>query len=108
VTPATVVVGEPFSVTSAASAPFGLESVSWRGAGTGLAAIDAPHVRELGGEAVTSLTWSGLRIDAPGTFTITADARDARRANPLPHYPHRAGAVSAAIHVLEQPHALSR
>ena len=34
--------------------------------------------------------WSGLAIDAPGTFTLAADARDLRYAEPPSGYPHRA------------------
>jgi hypothetical protein len=74
-----------------ASAPFGLDEVSWSGRGTGVAGLDVPHTRTLGGEFVQSATWSDLTLATPGTFTLAADARDVRHAEPAGGYPHRAG-----------------
>jgi subtilisin family serine protease len=115
VTPDQIEVGEEFSVTVAASAPFGLESVSWSGHGTGIAAVDAPHRQPLEGEAVHSVTWSGLTIDRPGTFVLGAAARDLRHADPVAGYPHqtRGGAsgsreATAEINVVERANAVSR
>jgi subtilisin family serine protease len=111
--PARVVAGEPFRVTVIASAPYGLESVSWFGLDTGMAALDEPHRRPIEGAAFHAATWSGIVIDRPGTFELGADARDARHANPVEHYPHEAsraeGIATVTITVLERgTPALSR
>jgi subtilisin family serine protease len=112
VTPATVAAGEPFSVTVSASAPFGLESVWWSGEGTGDAALDRPHRRELAGEFYESATWSNLVLDEPGVFTLTADAQDVRHADGASGYPHRAGertpVPTAKLTVIERSDGLSR
>jgi subtilisin family serine protease len=112
VTPATVGVGEPFAVTVSASAPFGLDSISWQGVSTGNAVLDAPHRAEAGGRAVYSATWADLTLAEPGTFTLRADARDAGRDDPVPGYPHAASdaapAVQAALAVIERDRAVSR
>jgi subtilisin family serine protease len=110
VTPDRVAVGEPFSVTLTASAPFGLESVWWVARGGG--ALDTPQRRALGGEPVRSVTWSGMTIDTAGTFTLAADARDLRHTDPRDGYPHRAGAhapePTVQLTVFERSDAVSR
>jgi hypothetical protein len=99
-------------VTVSASAPFGLESVSWAGRNTGIAGIDAPHARELAGEPVDSATWSGLAIDTPGTYTFGAGARGRRSARAPDGYPHEAGEhapePAVVLTVVERADALSR
>ena len=90
VTPATVAPGEPFSVTVAASAPFGLRGVSWRGVASGDAALEALRERALDGEAYLSVTWPELTIERPGTYAFEAFAEDLRAADPKSDYPHRA------------------
>ncbi|HET7609307.1 MAG TPA: S8 family serine peptidase [Gammaproteobacteria bacterium] len=91
VTPARVAAGEPFSVTVAASAPFGLKSVAWRGAGTRDAALDVLREAPLGGEAYRSITWRDLTIERPGTYAFEAFAEDLLAAEHAPGYPHRDG-----------------
>jgi subtilisin family serine protease len=112
VNPTRVERGEPFSVTVSASAPFGLESVSWRGRATDADAIDAVHTRTLSGAAVETLTWSGLTIETAGTYVFVADARDARHARPVPAYPHRASDAAtsplAELTVVERSAGVSR
>jgi subtilisin family serine protease len=112
IAPARVAVDEPFSVTIAASAPFGLDRVSWSGRATGVAELDAPHERTLAGERYRSVTWSGLTVDAPGVFTLAADARDLRYAEPPSGYPHRASERAAEptvqLTVFERSDAVSR
>jgi Subtilase family len=112
VTPAVVGVGEPFAVTVSASAPFGLDSISWQGLHTANAAFDAPHRTAAGGRALLTATWADLTLAEPGTFTLRADARDARDGDPVPGYPHAASAaaapVEAVIAVTERDYAHSR
>jgi hypothetical protein len=113
VAPARVAPGEPFSVTLTASAPFGLRSMSWHGVATGAPALDAEHERSLAGEAVGSVTWSGLTIETPGTYVLAADAADLRLTDAArPGYPHRASeaepAPTADITVLQRSYAVSR
>jgi subtilisin family serine protease len=111
--PAQVEVGATFSVTVTASAPFGLESVSWFGQETGIAALDVPRREALDGEAVRSVTWSGLTIDRVGTFVLGAAARDLRYSDPVAGYPHQTNAgrreqATAKITVAERANAVSR
>jgi hypothetical protein len=112
VKPAHVRAGEPFSVTVTASAPFGLESVWWVARGPGGTGLDAPQRQALGGEVVRSFTWSDMRIETPGTFTLAADARDLRHAETADGYPHRAGAhgpePTVQLTVVERSDAVSR
>lgn len=104
--------GEPFSVTVAASAPFGLESIWWQGQGTGDTALDAQHARAANGAYVYSATWPGIVIETPGTYVLAADARDVRHAQPRPGYPHRASErappPTAVVTVIERGHGDSR
>jgi hypothetical protein len=77
-----------------------------------MADLDAAHERMLGGEAVQSITWAGLTIDTPGSFTLAADARDLRYAEPPSGYPHRAAerapATTMQLNVVERSDAVSR
>jgi hypothetical protein len=105
VTPSRVAPGEPFSVTVAASAPFGLRAVSWRAAGSGDAVLDAVRLRALGGEAYASVTWPGIAIEQAGTYTFEAGAEDLLAAEPAAEYPHRArtaGGAMASLTVVER------
>lgn len=104
VQPSRVRAGEPFSVSVRASAPFGLASVSWFGVDTGLEDFDRPRVRAAAGQAIHSVTWNGIVIDRMGTYTLGADAVDARHPGAEgDRYPHRAsdaaGAATAEITV---------
>ena len=84
VTPSTVHAGEAFTVTVTASAPFGVDSISWLVEG-----LPSPsHERQLGGQVFESATFDDVTLDRAGTFVLTADARDRRFASPLPGYPH--------------------
>jgi subtilisin family serine protease len=102
VTPSTVRVGEPFTVTVTASAPFGLDSVSW--------SIDAPPAttreRPLAGQVVAAATFADVTLDRAGTFVLSADARDRRFTSPLPGYPHSASrtgrSATAVLTVIER------
>jgi subtilisin family serine protease len=94
VTPARVAPGEPFSVTVAASAPFGLRSVSWHGVASGDAELDALRLQALDGEGYRSVTWRELGTERPGTYTFEAFAEDLRAAEPMSEYPHRARTAS--------------
>ena len=85
-TPSTVQIGEAFSVTVTASAPFGLDAISWLVDGMPATL----HERQLDGSVFESATFSGVTLDHAGTFVLAADARDRRYANPLPGYPHAA------------------
>lgn len=109
--PARVRAGEPFTVQVSASAPFGLDSIAWFGIDTGIAALDQPRRRQVGGEAFDRVTWSDIVIDRPGTFVLGADARDVRYAAPVAGYPHEAsaaqGLVTASITVLGPSERLS-
>jgi subtilisin family serine protease len=102
VTPSTVHVGDAFSVTVTASAPFGLDSISWFI--EGLTAVS--HERHLDGQVFTSATFHDLTLDRAGTFVLRADARDRRFLNPLPGYPHTASqsgrATNASLTVIER------
>jgi cell wall-associated protease len=105
VTPAHVAAGEPFSVTVAASAPFGLKSVAWRGTDTGDAALDALREAPLGGEAYRSITWRELTIERPGSYAFEAFAEDVLAADSTSAYPHRAGTAveeRASLTVVER------
>ena len=86
VTPSTVHVGETFTVTVTASAPFGLASISWLVEGEPATS----HARDLAGQVFESATFADLTLDRAGTFVLAADARDRRFGNPLPGYPHAA------------------
>jgi subtilisin family serine protease len=105
VQPARVEAGEPFSVTITATAPFGIDSVSWFGIDTGIADLDQPRRRTVAGKAFHATTWSGVVIDRPGTFVLGADVQDTRYAGPIATYPHQASrgghAATASITVLE-------
>jgi subtilisin family serine protease len=102
VTPSTVRVGEPFSVTITASAPFGVDSISWRFEG----ARATSRERQLGGQVFESATFADVTLDQAGTFVLVADARDRRFANPLPGYPHAASRTghnaTAVLTVIER------
>jgi subtilisin family serine protease len=105
VTPPRVAPGEPFSVTVAASAPFGLRNMAWHGVATGDAALDALRVHALDGEAYRSVTWRDLKIERPGTYAFEAVAEGLKAGLPSPDYPHRArteGAQMAALTVAER------
>jgi subtilisin family serine protease len=112
VEPERVAVGEPFTVIVTASAPFGVQSVSWTGSGTGAAALDAPHTRALEGQAVASAAWSGLAIDKPGSYSLAADAASVSRTAEPPGYPQRASDTAAErsvrLTVVERSDAPSR
>ena len=90
VSPKSVAVGQPFSVTVTASAPYGVQSLSWSGQSTGIASVDAPHERVFSGPAIASHTWNGLTASTAGTFTIAANATDCRFPMPGDGYPHQA------------------
>lgn len=99
VAPERVAAGEPFSVTVTASAPFGLETVRWRGVATGIAGLDEPHVQVAGGRAVHTVMWDGIVIERPGTYVLGADATDRRYAGSGEgdsDYPHRASDAGEA------------
>ena len=108
VTPAAVHVGEPFTVTVTASAPFGLDSISW--IVDGLPAT--LHERQVAGQVVDSVTFGGVTLDRAGTFVLTADARDRRSTSPLPGYPHAASqtgrSATAILTVIERSEHDSR
>ena len=102
VTPSTVHVGEPFSVTITASAPFGLDSISWS-----IQSVSASsRERQLGGQVFESTTFDAVTLDRAGTFVLAADARDRRYATPLPGYPHAASqtgrSATAVLTVIER------
>ena len=102
VTPSTVHVGEPFSVTVTASAPFGLDSISWS-----IESVSASsRERRLGGQVFESTTFDAVTLDRVGTFVLAADARDRRYASPLPGYPHAASqtgrSATAVLTVIER------
>ncbi|HEY3517534.1 MAG TPA: S8 family serine peptidase [Gammaproteobacteria bacterium] len=108
VTPSTVHVGEPFSVTVTASAPFGLDSISWLAEGVPAAS----HERKLAGQVFASATFDGVTLDRAGTFVLAADALDRRFGNPLPGYPHAASqaghGATAVLTVIERSEHDSR
>ena len=112
VEPERVAVGEPFTVIVTASAPFGVSSASWAGWHTGVAALDAPHVRALRGDTVASATWSALTVDQPGTYVLEADAASLPRADEPAGYPRRASETGARsgvpLIVVERADAASR
>ena len=59
VTPSTVHVGEPFTVTVTASEPFGLDSISWS-----IERVSASsHERQLGGQDFESTSFDGGTLD---------------------------------------------
>jgi subtilisin family serine protease len=106
--PARVVAGEPFDVTVTASAPYGLASVSWSGADTGIETLDTARRREAHGAAFHAATWSGIVIDRPGAFELTANARDTRHGQSIDDYPHEAAGaegVAAATITVHAPGA---
>ena len=86
VTPSIVQAGEAFTVTVTASAPFGLDSISWLVEGVPATS----HERQIGGQVFESVTFGDVTLDRAGTFVLTADARDRRSTSPLPGYPHAA------------------
>ena len=102
VTPSTVHVGEPFSVTVTASAPFGLDSISWSIESVSTSSRE----RQLGGQVFESTTFDAVTLDRAGTFVLAADARDRRYASPLPGYPHAASqtgrSATAVLTVIER------
>lgn len=108
VTPSTVHVGEPFSVTITASAPFGLDAVSWLVEGEPATS----HERKLDGQVFESAIFEGVTLDRAGTFVLAADARDRRYASALPGYPHTASAAgrsaTAVLTVVERDEHDSR
>ena len=104
VTPSTVHVGEPFTVTVTASAPLGLESVSWLVA----TMPDTAHRRQIGGQVVASATFGDVTLDRAGTFVLTADAHDRRFTKQLPGYPHAARSATALLTVIERSEHDSR
>jgi hypothetical protein len=102
VTPSTVHVGEPFSVTVRASAPLGLDAISWS-----IESVSAStRERQLGGQVFESTTFDGVTLDRAGAFVLAADARDRRYASPLPGYPHAASqtgrTATAVLTVIER------
>jgi len=97
VTPSRVAPGEPFSVTVTATAPFGLRNVSWHAVASGDAALEAPRVQALDGEAYSSVTWRELAIERPGTFSFEAFVEDLRAAEPESDYPHRARTAATQL-----------
>jgi subtilisin family serine protease len=88
VTPAQVAIGETFSITVTASAPHGIDRVSWRGIDTvepyfawrqdELAAAPTHYTR----------TWTDLLVHEEGTFRFEAKIRDAeyRAGDNYPHF----------------------
>ena len=106
--PSTVQVGEPFSVTVTASAPFGVDFISWH-----IENVPAgERERQLGGQVVESATFDAVTLDRAGTFVLEADARDRHYATPLPGYPHTAGLAgrrtTAVLTVIERNEHESR
>jgi subtilisin family serine protease len=108
VTPSTVHVGEAVTVTVTASAPFGLDSISWLVEGVPAAS----HERQLGGQVFASATFGDVTLGRAGTFVLRADARDRRFATPLPGYPHAASqsgrSATAVLTVVERAEHDSR
>ncbi len=98
VLPSQVSPGEPFQVIVSASAPFGLEAISWRARGSGLPAFDAPHERAVHGTVVASATWWSVAPHRPGAYTLEADADDQRAPLADDGYPHRASGAAPAPH----------
>jgi subtilisin family serine protease len=92
VAPPEVVAGEPFTVVVTASAPFGLESVSWSGTAV---RVEASRVRHADGAAFRIETWHGVVIDQPGVFVLSADARDVRHDRAVEGYPHSTAQVGS-------------
>jgi hypothetical protein len=70
------------------------------------------HERPLGGRVFESATFGDVMLDRPGTFVLTADARDRRFASPLPGYPHAASrsgrSATAVLTVIERGERDSR
>ena len=108
VTPSTVHAGEAFTVTVTASAPFGLDSISWLVDGVPATS----HERQLGGQVFESATFGDVTVGRAGTFVLRADARDRRFASPLPGYPHAASqsgrSATAVLTVIERGERDSR
>jgi subtilisin family serine protease len=102
VAPSTVHVGEAFSVTITASAPFGLDSVSWLVEGVPATS----RRRQLGGQVFAATTFADVTLDRAGTFVLIADARDRRFASPRTGYPHAASqtgrSATAMLVVIER------
>lgn len=92
VSPARVTAGEPFSVTVTASAPYGLETLSWSGIDAD-PAVPGGRVRRVDGRAYAAATWTDVVVERAGRYVVTADARDVRHARPVPGYPHSASAA---------------
>lgn len=90
VAPDVVAPGEPFTVRVTASAPYGLDTVSWAAVGADIGDLGGPRRRHLDGRAYAVVEWPDTAIDRPGTYVLRADAADARAANPVEGYPHRA------------------
>jgi subtilisin family serine protease len=108
VTPSTVQVGETFTVTVTASAPFGLDSISWHVEGVPATS----HERTLDGQVFASAKFADVTLGEAGTFVLRADARDRRFVTPLPGYPHAASlsgrATTAVLTVIERGERDSR
>jgi subtilisin family serine protease len=111
VSPERAAVGEPVTVTLAASAPFGLAAVEWWGSAAPLPSAHTPAERALSGDVTATVTWSVV-FDRPGRYELWADARDERSATPRPGYPHRAreaaGVAAASVVATERRRGESR
>lgn len=90
-----VSVGDPFSITVSASAPHLIKEIGWS---RRLESCDTvlEEWRDVGELAFHEETWEDLSLDAPGTYTFTANAKD-RFYPEADGYPHIA---SAAFEVL--------
>jgi len=87
ISPAEVAVGEPFSVTVTASAPYGVERISWRNRDAGPDSTAWLHDEVDGGQAYYERTWAGLAAPREGFYRFEARVRDAAHALD-DDYPH--------------------
>ena len=72
VQPARVAVGEPFSVTVIATAPFGIGALGWRVSPGDREEAVWQSADNAVGRPVFERTWTGVVIDRPGTFRFEA------------------------------------
>ncbi len=67
--------GEEIAITVSARAFAGLDMYWWFGSGTGITELDKAHIAAGSGAVTASYSWT-VTIDAPGTYTFGANARD--------------------------------
>ncbi len=75
ISPRTAAVGEPITITVGAGAFAGLDMYWWYGNNTGITNLDKAHIIGGNGSRTGSHSWT-ITIDAPGTYTFGANARD--------------------------------